>query len=285
MEVSLAGIDYCRPDNSAEKFLENDLRYAASELPDLSDSDTEIESDGESGFPTFLDAAHIGSLIEDPMPGEEEDLVFNERTRTFDTKPSIVSLFSCPSDYPGHLYSVMCGYAENVSENIWKEYVDVAAQHGYLVGAGSTLAIEQEANILLSFWAYHVQLNHPAPSAMLGLLQRSLPCGLLLPKTKRDAVLGQECEHCDRQNRGRTPGLPVAAIPSVLSPGESQHVDIGYVKHPQGNMHSALIAIDRYSDLVEAKAIPSAKDILETNLDMLSIIYKQVTYDLGSNFD
>jgi hypothetical protein len=53
MEVSLAGIDYCRPDNSAEKFLEDDLRYAASELPDLSDFDTEIESDAESGFPTF----------------------------------------------------------------------------------------------------------------------------------------------------------------------------------------------------------------------------------------
>jgi hypothetical protein len=30
---------------------------------------------------------------------------------------------------------------------------------------------------------------------------------------------------------------------------------------------------------------PSAKDTLETYLDMLSIIYKQVTYDLGSNFD
>jgi hypothetical protein len=30
---------------------------------------------------------------------------------------------------------------------------------------------------------------------------------------------------------------------------------------------------------------PSAKDTLETYLGMLSIIYKQVTHDLGSNFD
>jgi hypothetical protein len=29
---------------------------------------------------------------------------------------------------------------------------------------------------------------------------------------------------------------------------------------------------------------PSAKDTMETYLDMLSIIYGQVTYDLGSNF-
>jgi hypothetical protein len=48
--------------------------------------------------------------------------------------------------------------------------------------------------------------------------------------------------------------------------------------------------VDRYSDLVEAGAMPSggtasAKDTLETYLDMLSIIYKQVTHDLGSNFD
>jgi hypothetical protein len=55
-------------------------------------------------------------------------------------------------------------------------------------------------------------------------------------------------------------------------------------------LYSALVALDRYSDLVEAGAMPSggtpsAKDTLETYLDMLSIIYKQVTYDLGSNFD
>jgi hypothetical protein len=67
-------------------------------------------------------------------------------------------------------------------------------------------------------------------------------------------------------------------------------VDTGYFKHRQGNMHSALIAVDRYFDLVEAGEIPSggtpsAKDRLETYLDMLSIIYKQVTYDFGSNFD
>jgi hypothetical protein len=67
-------------------------------------------------------------------------------------------------------------------------------------------------------------------------------------------------------------------------------VDVGFVKHPPGNMHSASIAVDRYSDLVEAGAMPSgrtpsAKDTLETYLDMLNIIYKHVTYDLGSNFD
>jgi hypothetical protein len=116
-----------------------------------------------------------------------------------------------------------------------------------------------------------------------------LPSGLLLRKSIRDAVLGQKCEHCDKLNRGRTPGRPVAALPSILSPGESQKVEIGYFKHPQGNMRSALIAVDRYSALVEAGAMPSgrtpsAKDTLEKYLDMLSIIYNQVTY-LGSNFD
>jgi hypothetical protein len=69
--------------------------------------------------------------------------------------------------------------------------------------------------------------------------QRSFPSGLLLPKAIRDAFLGQKCEHCEKLNRGRTPGRPVAAIPSVLSPGESQHVDVGFFKHSHGNMYSA----------------------------------------------
>jgi hypothetical protein len=110
----------------------------------------------------------------------------------FATKPSIFRLLACPSDYPGRLYSVLCAYALNVSKKTWKEFVGVAAQQGYLVGAGTTLTIEQESNILSSLWAYHVQLNHPSPSAMFGMLQRSLPSGLLLPKTIRDAILGQK---------------------------------------------------------------------------------------------
>jgi hypothetical protein len=125
---------------------------------------------------------------------------------------------------------------------------------------------------------------------MLDLLQRSLPSGLLLPKPILDAVLGQKYEQFEKLNRGRTPSRPVAAIPFVLIPGESQHVDVGFFKHPQGIMHSALIAVDRYSDLMEAGEMPSggtpsAKETLATCLDMLSIIYKRVTYDLGSNLD
>jgi hypothetical protein len=115
------------------------------------------------------------------VPGEDEDLEVNERTRTFDTKPSIVSLI-VPSGIPFRLYSAVCGYAANVSDKTWKEFVDIAAQHGYLVGAGTAISIEQESNILSSLWAYNVQLIHPSPTAILGLLQRSLPSGLFLPK-------------------------------------------------------------------------------------------------------
>jgi hypothetical protein len=65
------------------------------------------------------------------------------------------------------------------------------------------------------------------------------------------------CEHCEKLNRGRTQGRPVAEIPSVLSPGEGQHVGVGYFKHPHGDMYSALIAVDWYSDQVDAGAMPS----------------------------
>jgi hypothetical protein len=116
----------------------------------MSDSESETEYDCESSSQISLDAGYIGSLIDDPVPGENEDLEFNERTRTFDTKPNIVSLFACPSDFPGRLYSVVCGYAAKVSDKTWKEFVDIAAQHGYLVGAGTALSIEQESNILSS---------------------------------------------------------------------------------------------------------------------------------------
>jgi hypothetical protein len=151
---------------------------------------------------------------------------------------------------------------------------NIAARHGHLVGAGTPLTIEEESNNYSALSAYHVQLNNPSPSAMLGLLQTSFPSGLLLPKTLRDAVLGQKCMHSKKMNRGRTPGRPMAAIPSVLSPGESQHVDIGFFKHRQGTMHSALIAVDRYCDVVEAGAMPtigapSAKGTLATYLDTL----------------
>jgi hypothetical protein len=158
------------------------LRKTLIQLPDMSDSESETESDCESSSQISLDAGYIGSLVDDPVPCENEDLEFNERTRTFDTKRNIVSLFACPSGFPGCLYSVVCGYAAKVSDKTWKECVDIAAQHGYLVGAGTSLSFEQESNILSFLWAYHVQLNHPSPTAMLGLLQRSLPSGLLLPK-------------------------------------------------------------------------------------------------------
>jgi hypothetical protein len=67
-------------------------------------------------------------------------------------------------------------------------------------------------------------------------------------------------------------------------------VEVGFFKHRHGNMYLALLAVDRYSDLVDSGAMPSggtpsSKDTVETYLDMLSIIYKQVTHDLGSNFD
>jgi hypothetical protein len=52
-------------------------------MSDLSNSDSETESGVEPIFPTSLDAGCIGSFIEDPVPDEEEDLVFNERIRTF----------------------------------------------------------------------------------------------------------------------------------------------------------------------------------------------------------
>jgi hypothetical protein len=203
IESSLVGVDLCRPDDSREALFEEKLRKPLIQLPVLSDSESKTESDCESSSQISLDAGYIGSLVEDPVPGEDEDLEFNERTRTFDTKPSIVSLFACPSGFPGRLYSVVCGYAANVSDKTWQEFVDIAAQHGYLMGAGTALNIEQESNILSSLWAYHVQLNHSSPAAMLGLLQRRLPSGLLLPQAIRDAVLGQNCEHCEKLNRGR----------------------------------------------------------------------------------
>jgi hypothetical protein len=108
--------------------LEDELRKTLILLPDLSESESEAESDCESNSQISLDAGYIGSLIEDPVPGEDEDLEFNERTRTFDTKPSIVRLFACPSCFPGRLYAVVCGYAAHVSDKTWKEFVEIAAQ-------------------------------------------------------------------------------------------------------------------------------------------------------------
>jgi hypothetical protein len=214
IDSDLVGVDFCRPEASREALVGDELRKPLIQLP-LSASESETECACESNSQVSLDAGYIGSLIEDPVPGEDEDHEFNDLTRTFDTKPSIVSLFACRSGFPGRLYAVLCGYAANVSDKNWKEFVDIAAQHGYLVGAGTALSIEEESNILSSLWAYHVQPNHslPSPTAMLVILQRGLPSGLLLPKAIRDAVLGQKCEQCEKLNRGRTPGRPVAAIP------------------------------------------------------------------------
>jgi hypothetical protein len=93
--VILAGIDFCRPDDSKKLFLEDDLRDDASALPDLSDSDTEIESDSESIFQTPFDVGYMGSLIEDPVPGEEEYLMLNERNALLIPNPvSSVSLLA-----------------------------------------------------------------------------------------------------------------------------------------------------------------------------------------------
>jgi hypothetical protein len=73
------------------------------------------------------------------------------------------------------LYLVMYGYAANVSEKICREFVDTSTRHGTLVRAETALTIEQATNTLSSLWACHVQLNHPSPTAMLALLERSLP--------------------------------------------------------------------------------------------------------------
>jgi hypothetical protein len=130
IDSSLVGLDFCRPDDSREALLEDELRKTLIQLPDLSESESEAESDCESNSRISLDAGYIGSLIEDPMPGEDEDIEFNERTRTFDTKPSIVRLFACPSCFPGRLCAVVCGYAANVSDKTGRNLLRLLHKKG-----------------------------------------------------------------------------------------------------------------------------------------------------------
>jgi hypothetical protein len=103
IDTRLVGVDFCRPEVSGEELLEDVVRKNVIQLPGLSDFESETESIAESSFSISLDAGCIGSLVENPVSSEEEDLVFNERTRTFNTKPSILCLFACPSGFPSRL--------------------------------------------------------------------------------------------------------------------------------------------------------------------------------------
>jgi hypothetical protein len=56
---------------------------------------------------------------------------------------------------------------------------------------------------LSPIWAYHGELNHPSPTVLLGLLQRSFPSGLLLLNT----LGGGGVVSCSTETRDRSPLL------------------------------------------------------------------------------
>jgi hypothetical protein len=66
IDSSLVGVDFCRPDDSREALVENELRKPLIQMPDVSDSESETESDCESSSQISFDAGYNGSLIDDP---------------------------------------------------------------------------------------------------------------------------------------------------------------------------------------------------------------------------